>query len=130
MLQLLGGVAVAGVVAAGTTAFTGAGVTPTTTGANSFVGGVATQQVYGATVSNVAYHFLDAPTNTQLDVVTITFANGNADTKTPLMVPSGGALNGATGFVCTPINGSHISTCTINAGSYDGTLASIAITVP
>jgi len=52
MLQLLGGVAVAGAVAAGATAVTGSGVVfGGTATASKFVGGTLTQTVTGASVT-------------------------------------------------------------------------------
>ncbi|HEY0534661.1 MAG TPA: hypothetical protein VGD29_24000 [Actinoplanes sp.] len=108
MLQLLGGVAVAGVVAAGTTAMTGSGlVWAGSSGgvASQFVGGTLTQTVAGATITDVVYGYTNA-SNSQTDsiAITVTGAAGMYLTVTP-----DGALGGsptvADGWQCTPAGG-------------------------
>ncbi|MFC7275500.1 hypothetical protein ACFQS1_16040 [Paractinoplanes rhizophilus] len=101
MLQLLGGVAAAGVVAAGTTALTGTGVSWGGNGtgqATQYVGGRLTQTVSGgASITAVDY-----ATNTVGDQVTsisvsVTGATGGYLTVTP----AGGVLSGADLWSCT-----------------------------
>jgi hypothetical protein len=72
MLQLLGGVAVAGAVAAGTTAFTATGLA-TNAGASGFVGGTISQTVTGATLSSITYH-TDTTPGDSVDSITMVFA--------------------------------------------------------
>src|SRR6185295_10834764 len=68
LLQLVGGVAAAGVVAAGATAVTGSGVSwgvGSGVGNTAFVGGTITQTVSGAVVDSVAYDWDDTATKTK-----------------------------------------------------------------
>jgi hypothetical protein len=82
MLQMIGGVAVAGAVAAGTTAFTASGLTSTITGAKVVVGGkVAQQTVVGAVLSAATF--------------TVDSANSNYDNVTGVNLTLAGA-SGAT----------------------------------
>lgn len=88
MLQLLGGVAVAGVVAAGTTALTGSGVVWGTTpgtgaGATQFVGGTLQQTVAGATIADVQYTVDTTGTQTSRVTITVNGADGQFLTVTP-----------------------------------------------
>ncbi|MEU4158797.1 hypothetical protein [Actinoplanes sp. NPDC026670] len=142
MIQLLGGVAVAGVVAAGSTAFTagaGLGLTETSTATSSrFIGGSVTQTVSGARINGITYAYANAPSNTQVTGVTITFNDAAANGKTITVVPGGGAYGAATAdeFYC-PAIGSATVTCitalnsdnTHAAASYYAGLTSLAITV-
>ena len=120
--KLLGAVAVAGLVAATGSAFTGTGLT-NAAGATQFVGGTVSQAVTGATLSAVAYTFSNTTKTavTQIDLTFATGANGQAVTV---------ALTGADSdaFTCTVIT-NDASTCTtaLNA-SYTG-LTSLAVTV-
>ncbi len=110
MLQLLGGVAVAGTVAAGSTAFTAAGFT-NNAGAQ-FVGGTVTQTVTGATLSSIGYGFTNAPANTRINTVTLTFVE-NLTGRTVALAPtaaSGGSYNssGADQFYCPASTGTSV----------------------
>jgi hypothetical protein len=91
MLQLIGGVAAAGVVAAGTTALTGSGVVwgnGTGAGPTQFVGGTLTQTVAGATIQSVVYaNYTGDLTGTKIASITIT-VNG-ADQKYLTVTPTG-----------------------------------------
>jgi hypothetical protein len=100
MLQLLGGVAAAGVVAAGTTALTGSGVVWGGTNggvATQFVGGTLTQTVAGASITDVAYVNDATGQQTSSIAVSLTGANG----KFLQLTPSGGAYTGAIDWECT-----------------------------
>ncbi|MEU4621672.1 hypothetical protein AB0G04_17060 [Actinoplanes sp. NPDC023801] len=66
MIQLLGGVAVAGVVAAGSTAFTAAGVT-STVGSSKLVGGTVTQAIHGAKMIKLALTTAAAPNSNRVE---------------------------------------------------------------
>jgi hypothetical protein len=107
---------------AGGTAFTGTGL------ANSapetqFLGGTVSQTVSGATLSGVSYAFADAPANTAVQTINLTFSN-TADGRTVSVAPSGGTGD----FTCSAVS-SNASTCTfIGTGGYTG-LTSIAVTV-
>lgn len=133
MVQLLGGVAVAGVVAAGSTAFTangGIAFGGSGTGtAAQFVGGTVTQNVTGATLSAVDYTFSDAA-KTLLTVIQLTFADATSG-KTPTVVTTGVTASGsAPTWTCTAIDGStYISSCTPGATVDAGRLATVAVTV-
>ncbi|HEX5205988.1 MAG TPA: hypothetical protein VFW27_39180 [Actinoplanes sp.] len=104
MLQLLGGVAAAGVVAAGTTALTGTGVSFAGTGTGTsaqYVGGQVTQTVSGgASITGINY-----TTNTAGDQVTqIQVVVANADGAYLTVTPSqsgGGLQGGADEWLCT-----------------------------
>jgi hypothetical protein len=104
MLQLLGGVAAAGVVAAGTTALTGSGVVwgnGTGAGATQFVGGTLTQTVSGATIQSVAYTPKTGDlTGTQTRTITVGVIG--ADQMYLTLTPSGGTgLQGAVLWFCS-----------------------------
>jgi hypothetical protein len=122
---MVGAVAVVGAFAAAGTAFTSSGIT-NNAGSTQFVGGTVSQSVTGATLSSVAYTFGDAPGNTAVHSVLLTFADSNADAKTPSVAFTGG---NAVAFTCTAIEATgHTSTCT-TAGADRTGVASIAITV-
>jgi hypothetical protein len=86
ILQMAGGVVVAGVVAAGATAVTGAGVTLSGTATDQWVGGTATQTITGASVTGVVYSYVDAA-KTQVSSIAITITG--APSKTVTITPSG-----------------------------------------
>jgi hypothetical protein len=133
MVQLLGGVAVAGVVAAGSTAFTadgGIAFDNTGTGtAAQFVGGTVTQTVTGATLDLVDYTWAD-PAKTVLTSVQLTFADATSG-KTPTIATTGiTSSGGAHVWTCTAIHAStFISTCTHTQTFDTGRLASLDVTV-
>lgn len=114
-LQLLGGVAVAGAVAAGSTAFTAAGVI--SNAGTGFVGGKVAQTVEGATISTIAYT-LDATNGTKVHSILLTFADVHTDGKTPTLTFTGGTpvwTTNSTALICTAVeNVGHTSTCTAN----------------
>ena len=148
-LQLFGGIAVAGVVAAGSTALTGMGITSSQT--TQAIGGTVTQTITGADLTSIVYH-PDAsdPTGRTIDKMTINFTgaagkhftlvtkNGVGATDTGYsagaslwscdesLSAAGGpaivaALVGNT-VVCEPVDGSA------NPGTYVG-LYSVTVTV-
>ncbi|WP_138413966.1 hypothetical protein [Sinomonas gamaensis] len=104
------------------TAFTGTGLANTAP-ATQFLGGTVGQTVTGATLAGVSYAFADAPANTEVNTINLTFAN-TADGRTVAVTPSGGTGS----FTCTAV-ASNASTCTFTGtGGYTG-LTSIDITV-
>jgi hypothetical protein len=123
-IKIVGGLAVAGLALAAGSAFTGTGVT-SNAGATQFVGGTVSQSATGATLSSVVYSFGDAPANTAVHSVALTFSDANADGKTPTIVFTGG---NAVAFTCDVIAATHLSTCT-TAGADRTGVTSIAITV-
>ena len=130
MLQLLGGVAVAGAVAAGTTAFTGSGLTSTVTPADSFIGGTATVTVSGSTLDGVDYTYTDvATTKKMLHAIVLHFADTtSAGAAVTLTTSVTGGSNPT--WTCGVVT-SQASTCTASA-DYDittGTVNSYAIHV-
>jgi hypothetical protein len=97
MLQLLGGVAVAGAVAAGSTALTGTGLAwsgSATGSATQFVGGSVTQTVTGATVSGIAYNYVALTGNTQVNKMTITLLNSTGKDFALTTLADSGTDNG------------------------------------
>jgi hypothetical protein len=123
--KLIGAVAVAGLVAAGGSAFTGSGLT-NNAGSAQYVGGTVSQSVTGATLSTVAYSFGDAPANTAVHSVALVFADATTDGKTPTVAFTGG---NAVAFTCDVIAvETHLSTCT-TAGADRVGVTSLAITV-
>lgn len=129
LLQMVGGVAVAGAVAAGTTAFTAGGLslslTNATTRDNGFLGGNNNVTVAGATLSKLDFtQAADAGATAVNDVsmATLTFAVGIPDDATVTLTPVGGSLTagtaGATGFHCSlPNSTTHVVTCPVSASS-------------
>ncbi|MEY2420610.1 MAG: hypothetical protein QOI95_677 [Acidimicrobiaceae bacterium] len=123
--MLVGAVALAATAGIAGSAFTSTGVT-NNAGSTQFVGGTVSQSVTGATLSSVEYSFGDAPANTAVHSVALTFANANADGKTPTVVFTGG---NAVAFTCDAIDGTtHVSTCT-TAGADRVGVTSLAVTV-
>jgi hypothetical protein len=143
MLQLLGGVAVAGAVAAGTTAFTAGGLTTNLVNAdardNGWLGGSQNVTVQGATLNKL--NFTADNTNTGVALATLTFATANLPTSTTVTISTGTTLHSATaadGFHCSSINtGTGVATCAVSAlsttvpeaGSYYPNPTTVTITV-
>jgi hypothetical protein len=109
LLQLVGGVAVAGVVAAGTTALTGTGVSWGGTGTGTsaqYVGGTLTQTVSGgASITAVNYTTSSSGVNVNGDQITgiavsVTGANGAYLTVTPA-TGGAGLTGGANEWHCS-----------------------------
>jgi hypothetical protein len=121
--KLITALSVAGLAVAAGSAFTGAGLA-TTGQANSaqFVGGTVTQSVTGANLNSIVYGYSNAPANTLVNQVTLTFADDKADAKIPTI-----SLDGAASITCLAIDTSHISVC--NVATPVG-VDSIAVTVP
>lgn len=123
MLQLLGGVAAAGVIAAGTTALTGSGVVRTGTAADQFVGGTVTQTITGAQVTGVVYGYYDTNSQNQVNSIAITVAGANGKTLT--VTPGGGTFGGdavavadewqCTGGAVTPVRAASAPAVVLNA---------------
>jgi hypothetical protein len=121
--KFLGALAVAGLVAAGGSAFTSTGVT-NNAGPTQFIGGTVSQSVTGATISTIAYNFSDA-TKTAVTTIVLTFADATGG-KTPTLVSTG--TGPADVYTCTAIAaGTFISTC--SAALPDPGVTSVAITV-
>jgi hypothetical protein len=128
--KIMTGLAVAGIAAAGGSAFTATGLATTGNAASAqFVGGTVTQEVTGGTLSNIEYGYVADGTNTSVNTITLTFANalsnGRAVTAT--------ATDGSDGtFGCTAIALAS-STCTWTPGddTYTGSrnLSSLAVNV-
>ena len=120
MIQLLGGVAVAGAVAAGSTAFTAMGLTSSvnTAGTTVFVGGSVTHNVVGGVLMNVT-----ATTNTPGTQVTqflLQFDSntpaGRAVTLTTDGTPGGGSA--PDGFWCQNVQANNSAICKAGLGNY------------
>lgn len=123
--MVIAGLVLAGLAAGGGAAFTGTGVA-SNAGSTQYVGGTVSQAVTGATLSSVTYSFGDAPANTAVHSVALTFADASTDGKTPTIAFTGG---NAVAFTCDVIAvGTHLSTCT-TAGADRVGVTSLAVTV-
>jgi hypothetical protein len=123
--MIIAGFAVVGLAAVGGSAFTGTGVA-TNAGTSQYIGGTVSQSVTGATLSNVAYGFGDAPANTAVHSVVLTFADAAVVAKTPSIAFTGG---NAVAFTCDAVAaGTFISTCT-TAGADRVGVTSLAVTI-
>ena len=123
--KILTAVAVAGIVFAGGSAFTGTGL-DTTAGATQFIGGQVSQAVTGATLAGVDYDFTDT-TQESINKINLSFAN-TEDGKPVAVTTTGGA--GGT-FLCGNVV-ANASTCSFTAtpgeDGYTG-LTGLSITV-
>ena len=113
MLQLLGGVAVAGAVAAGATAFTASGVTVDAgvTNPELFLGGGVQITATGTVIDGVTYDYANAG-KTQLDEIKLHFADANSDTAKVTLVTAGTGSQPT--WTCTDV-ATNESTCTATA---------------
>lgn len=93
LMQLVGGVVVAGAVAAGSTAFTAAGVTNTISG-STLVGGTVNQSVHGAKLIKLALGTAAAPNADRVTSISL-----------ELETDSGGTALGATDVVTVAVTG-------------------------
>jgi hypothetical protein len=112
MLQLLGGVAVAGAVAAGSTAFTANGIQNTISG-STFLGGSVSQSVTGANLTAMSATTSDAPTNRLVTAFDLTF-DGNTPAGRTVTLTSDGTISAGspTGFYCETVQANKHSVCT------------------
>ncbi|MEU8237923.1 hypothetical protein AB0C07_06740 [Actinoplanes missouriensis] len=127
MMQLLGGIAVAGVVAAGSTAFTGYGAY-SSIATPPHLGGTLTQTVTGAelTAMNVT------ATAGAVSAVQLTFAD-TPDAKTVSITSDGTFSTGGIAYYCSNVS-SLVSNCIVGTalGAPSGTksdVSSFSITV-
>ncbi|MCW2600465.1 MAG: hypothetical protein JWM02_2294 [Frankiales bacterium] len=126
--KLFGMIAAAGLVAAGGSAFTGAGLSTTGSAASAqYVGGTVSQSVTGGTLASVAYGFTDA-TNTAVNQVTLTFADTNTAGKTPTITLAGGS---PVTFTCAQITAGTgtTSVCDPTPGDSQTGVTGISVTV-
>jgi hypothetical protein len=127
--KLLGAVAVAGIVAATGSAFTGGGFS-TASATGGFVGGSASQSATGATLVSSSY----AVTANQIDSVTLVFGSDAAVVgKLPTAVLSDAVDGAAIGaYTCTTIAAvTFQSVCTADpANKAPNTIGALKITVP
>ncbi|MFC4065587.1 hypothetical protein [Actinoplanes subglobosus] len=134
MVQLLGGVAVAGVVAAGSTAFTAAGVVDST-GANILQGGkVAVTVDEGADLQAITFD-TDATNADQITAVHVTledaagaaFVTATGTVKISMTGETGAADTIST---CTYSGGGGIWDCTpTSAGFWTGPISAVSVSV-
>jgi hypothetical protein len=123
LIQLLGGVAVAGVVAAGSTAFTAAGLTSTvnTAGTTVFAGGSVTQTVVGGVLTNVTTASIDA-SGTQINQFTLQF-NSDTPAGRPVTLTTNGTATVAggitpTAWFCQQVQADHSAICKSSDTAY------------
>ena len=121
--KLLGALAVAGLVAAGGSAFTGTGLS-SAAGPTKFVGGTVSQSITGATLNSIVYTYSDV-SNTSVISFLLTFADATG-AKTPTVIVTAPT---AVVYTCTAIAaGTFLSTCT--AATPNAGVSNVAITVP
>jgi hypothetical protein len=139
-VKILGALAVAGMAATGSSAFTGAGLA-SSAGPDQFIGGTVSQTVHGAVLDSVVYGFTADPTNSKINLVTLTFHSAEVDGKTPTIDPTATGWGGTevtTQFVCGAVaGGTHVSTCSpkdeaglASSGGWMSGLSNLDITVP
>jgi hypothetical protein len=138
MLQLLGGVAAAGVVAAGATAFTATAGLTTGTAKAPIMGGTGNVAVHGTNARLVAANFrMDAANPNRVTGVAVTIDDGAnvalASTSTVRAAFNGtaaGTSPPATGvyFNCTFSSG-MVWNCDLGAGAYYSDIASVDVAV-
>jgi hypothetical protein len=117
MLQLLGGVAVAGAVAAGATAFTAGGVSASGLSATNdgFLGGQVTPAVHGAALTALTFtQAADVSGVNKISAVNLTFDSNTPQNSTVSMTSDGAVTSSgsATGFYCSAVDSNHQSVCT------------------
>ena len=128
LLQILGGVAVAGVVAAGATAFTASGVANSitqTADASVFLGGTIGQSVTGAEVTGITFTNVVPGVVTKIDLALVAedMTDLSGHTVTVLVTAAGGT---ATAVTCTTAN--DLSFACDPAVDWTG-ISNVAITV-
>lgn len=125
--KLVGGLAIVGLVAAGSAAFTATGVTTQGQAADpQFIGGTISQEVDGATLDSIVYGFAVGGTNRIVTSVALTFSG---DTM-PTLVPTADVTADTDDtFVCTAISVGLTSLCTAQGSGAEG-VSAVAIFVP
>ncbi|RKO25306.1 hypothetical protein D7Z96_05675 [Pseudarthrobacter phenanthrenivorans] len=121
--KIITALSVTGLALAAGSAFTGTGVV-NAAGSSQFVGGTVSQTVTGATLNSLVYGFTDG-TNTAVNKVTLTFAEGVAG-KVPTVSLTGGT---ATTFSCGAIDVSGVSVCDAAVGTSQSGVSSASVTV-
>jgi hypothetical protein len=119
---LMSSLAVAALAIAGSSAFTGGGLTKGAGVPNVFVGGTVTQNISGATLSSVVYTYTDS-SNTSVASLVLTFA-GAIEGSTPTIAFSGGT---PAPYGCSAI-ATGASTCT-PTGAAELNMTSLSITL-
>jgi hypothetical protein len=121
--KLFGMVAVGGVIAASSAAFTAGRVTAPP---SAFVGGSVSQSITGAALESVAYD-TDSAAN-KITSVTLTFSDAAADAKTPTIEFSGATVNGS--YTCSVVEAvGHTSLCSAAPTKADNNVTNLTITV-
>jgi hypothetical protein len=121
MLQLLGGVAVAGAVAAGATAFTATGIIDNTSGAGTVHYGSGTFTVEGASIDNVVLSSSLSDKN-QIDKIAVTLKDqSDASFATPANINvaitvTGSAAGTPVGPSCTYSGSGDVFNCALTSG--------------
>ncbi|GIE79151.1 hypothetical protein Aph02nite_51010 [Actinoplanes philippinensis] len=135
MVQLLGGVAVAGVVAAGSTAFTAAGVTDLTGATLKQGGKVAVTVDAGAKVQSIVLT-TDSTYADQITLVTLVLKNSAGAALLPAAADVKIDMNGETGTAattsaaCTDANNDGEWQCAPSGNSYwTGPISDVAVSV-
>lgn len=123
MLQMVGGVAAAGVVAAGTTAFTAnAGITQTA--ATQYVGGAISQTVTGAgNIDSIGYTWSDGA-KTLLTQAVVTFGAALPASLNVAVTPGGGGYTAPADSMTCSTSDRIAWTCITQTGSTGSQVAS------
>jgi hypothetical protein len=127
MVAAVSAAGVVGVLGLGGAAFTATGLnTSGQAAAPQIIGGTISQAVSGENLSGIVYTYTDT-TNTAINLVTLTFADSNADTLVPTIAFAAGT---PVAFTCSVIT-SSVSTCSPSVAltSQTGTTG-ITVTVP
>jgi hypothetical protein len=130
-IKLLGAVAVAGLVAAGGTAFTATGLTSSAPAA-AVIGGTIPQTVNGADLSSVAYMDGAVASTGLVDTVVLTFGSALPTTASVTLKASSDAIGtviaGNENLTCVQGGDLAVFTCTLAAAN-TATLGRIDVTV-
>jgi hypothetical protein len=124
--KIITALSVAGLSMAAGSAFTGAGLT-SAAGSTQFIGGTVSQSVAGATLTDLEYGFVADGTQTAVNQVTLTFAEG-ADNKAVVLSLAGSGT--AADFTCSAIDAAtNVSVCATAEGTSQSDVDSASVTV-
>lgn len=140
MTKILSAVAVAGLLTAGSSAFTAAGLSLAGSQQSVFVGGSVTQTVEGAHLGTIVYDYFSVP-DAQIDGITLTFTGtgeelAELDGRTVTVDVGAAAFTApAVQISCTAV-ASAVSTCSVAdvggtpvVSGYVSNLSALTVTV-
>jgi hypothetical protein len=112
IMQLVGGVVVAGAVAAGSTAFTAPVGMTDGIATDTFIGGNVTQNVIGGTLTALVFTADTTQAVTRVSAFTATFTDVPNTTAVTASAVGGTPGGSATGWECTAVS-TNATTCTV-----------------